>query len=294
MAKKRLAVDWEREVRKEDFSLALKHYNRYLHDNGLSESTIASYVFRVEKFLEFSQEDAPQEDKFLKFREILHEKKLSRSSINNYCFAIKKYYEMQGKSINFNFIRPRNTIPHFFDENDINKIFSVCHNLKHLAMLQTLFYGCLRASELCSLDDCDLDLKSLSLRVEGKGAKEAMVYITDDCAKTLRRYLEVRPPLEIGSRKPLFYTDFGGRWERRSVYRMFMHYKKLAGIEKNGGVHVFSRHSVGSLLIKRGCDIVTIKELMRHSDVHTTMRYLHISDATKREKYERFLGNSCF
>jgi integrase/recombinase XerD len=107
-------------------------------------------------------------------------------------------------------------------------------------------------SELCRLDDCDLDLKSLTLRVDGKGGREAMVYITNDCAKTLRRYLEVRAPLVIDGRKPLFYTDFGGRWERGSVYRMFIYYKKLAGIEKHGGVHVFSRHSVGSLLVKRG------------------------------------------
>ncbi|MGF3495293.1 MAG: tyrosine-type recombinase/integrase [Methanothrix sp.] len=156
-------------------------------------------------------------------------------------------------------------------------------------MLKTLFYGCLRASELCNLDDCDLDLKTLTLRVEGKGGKEGIVYITDDCARTLRRYLEVRPPLMIDGRRPLFYTDFGKRWERRGVYRMFMYYKRLAGIEKQGGVHVFSRHSVGSLLVKRGCDIVTVKELMRHSYVHTTMRYMHISDATRREKYEQFL-----
>ncbi len=293
MSKKRLDVNWGRQAGTEDFKPVLKHFIRYLQDNGLSESTITSYVFRVGKFLEYTRDDTPHEEDFTRFRHSLHDRKLSRSSINNYCFAIKKYYEMQGKSIDFNFIRPTNTIPHFFDENDIAKLFSGCYNLKHLAMLQTLFYGCLRASELCSLDDSDLDLKSLSLRVEGKGGKEAIAYITDDCAKTLRRYLEVREPLEINGRKPLFYTDFGGRWERRSVYRMFMYYKKLAGIEKSGGVHVFSRHSVGSLLVKRGCDIVTIKELMRHSDVQTTMRYLHISDATKREKYERYLGEGC-
>ena len=293
MTKKRLDVNWERQKGKEDFKPALKRYYRYLEDSGLRKSTISSYVFRVSKFFEFVKNDTPQVEEFTRFREILHERKLSRSSINNYCFAIKKYYEMQGKSIEFNFVRPMNTIPYFFDENDIAKLFSVCHNLKHLAMLQTLFYGCLRASELCSLDDCHLDLKSLTLRVDGKGGKEAIVYITDECAKTLRHYLDVRAPLEVDGRKPLFYTDFGGRWERRSVYRMFMHYKKLAGIEKHGGVHVFSRHSVGSLLVKRGCDIVTIKELMRHSDISTTMRYLHISDATKREKYEHYLGTGC-
>jgi integrase len=107
---------------------------------------------------------------------------------------------MHRKSIDFNFIRPANTIPHFFDENDIARIFAVCSNLKHLSMLQTLFYGCLRASELCNLDDCDLDLKSLSLRVEGKGGRESIVYITDDCAKILKRYLEVRAPIEIDGR----------------------------------------------------------------------------------------------
>ncbi len=290
MAKKWLDVNWDREVRTEDFKPALKRYTRYLEENGLRKSTIASYVFRVGKFLDYIKTDSPQVEDFSKFRETLHDNDLSRSSINNYCFSIKRYYEMCGKTIDFNFVRPMNTIPHFFDENDIARIFGVCSNIKHFAMLQTLFYGCLRASELCGLDDCDLDLKSLTLRVEGKGGKEAIVFITDECAKTLRRYLEVRAPLDVDAHNPLFYTDFGGRWERRSVYRMFMYYKKLAGIEKHGGVHVFSRHSVGSLLVKRGCDIVTIKELMRHSDVHTTMRYLHVADSTKRGKYEKCIN----
>lgn len=206
MAKKRLDICWERQAGNEDFKPALKRYDRYLEENGIREATRSSYVFRVGKFLEFAGDDTPQEGEFTRFKDILHEKKLSRSSINNYCFAIKRYYEMQGKSINFNFVRPINTIPHFFDENDIARIFSVCHNLKHLAMLQTLFYGCLRASELCGLDDYDLDLKSLSLRVEGKGGKEAMVYITDECAKTLRHYLAVRP-LSRSMAESLYFTQ---------------------------------------------------------------------------------------
>jgi site-specific recombinase XerD len=45
---------------------------------------------------------------------------------------------------------------------------------------------------------------------DGKGGKDALVSITGDCAKTLKRYLEVRAPLVINGRKPIFYTDFGG------------------------------------------------------------------------------------
>jgi integrase len=47
------------------------------------------------------------------------------------------------------------------------------------------------------------------------------------------------------------------------------------------------------LLVKRGCDLLAIKDIMRHADVQTTMRYLHTSEASKREKYERYLGTGC-
>jgi len=290
MPKKRLDVDWRREIGKDDLNPAIKRYKRYLEDCGLRASTIPMYLLHVTKYLEFSQTDAPCADDFARFRDYLLDMKLSRSTINNYSFSIRKYHEMLGQNVSFAFVKPNNTIPYHFDESDIERLFGVCNNIKHLAMLKTMFYASLRASELCNLDDSDIDIKALTLFVHGgKGGKDGLAYFTDDCAKTLRRYPEVRAPLVIDGRKPLFYTDFGGRWERRSVYRMFMQYKKLAGIEKHGGVHVFSRHSVGSLLVKRGCDIVTIKELMRHSDVHTTMRYLHVSDTTKREKYEKYL-----
>jgi len=75
-----------------------------------------------------------------------------------------------GQSVDFNFIKPMNTIMHFFDETEIAGLFTCAiTSIKHLAMLQTLFYGCLRAFELCNLDNCDLDLKSLTLRFEVRG-----------------------------------------------------------------------------------------------------------------------------
>jgi integrase len=79
---------------------------------------------------------------------------------------------------------PRNvTLPYFFSEEEINRIFSVISNLKHLCMLQVLFYSCLRATELCNLDDEDLDLNNQTLRMrEGKGGREGYDFITNDCA----------------------------------------------------------------------------------------------------------------
>ena len=128
-------INWDREVETEDLKPVLERYRRYLEDIGRRESTIESYVFRVAKYLEFAQTDAPSLEDFTKFRDKLHDERLSRSSLNKYSFVIKGYHQMRGQSIDFPFVKPMNTIPYFFDENDIGRLFSASHNLKHLAML---------------------------------------------------------------------------------------------------------------------------------------------------------------
>jgi integrase/recombinase XerD len=65
---------------------------------------------------------------------------------------------MNGQDVTFKCVRPRNTIPYWFDEMDVLKIFAAVHNVKHYAMLQVAFYASLRVSELCNLDFEDIDL----------------------------------------------------------------------------------------------------------------------------------------
>ncbi|OPX78827.1 MAG: putative tyrosine recombinase XerC-like protein [Methanosaeta sp. PtaB.Bin039] len=290
MSKNRLKLDWSIKAQAEDFKPAITRFRRYLKDKGLRESTINSYVDRVIRFLEYAQSDMPSAKKAQDFRDSLLARNLARSTVNNYAFAIESYYKMNGQEISFPFLERNNMIPYYFTNDEVLRVFSACTNLKHMAMLMTAFYGCLRASEVCNLDDEDLDLKSLTLRVrEGKGGKDGIVYITEDCARILRHYLQARPPLEIDGLHPLFYTDFGRRWDRRDIHRMFVTYKKAAGIEKKGGVHVFARHTPATIMVANGCDIRVIKELLRHEDIRTTLRYAHVSDKTKRENYEHCL-----
>jgi integrase/recombinase XerD len=290
MSKKRLLLlDWSIKARVEDLKPTLIRYRKYLVDNGFRTSTIDSYVGHAGRFLQFAQSERPPASAAQAFREQLLSRNLSRSSLNNYSFAIKCYYRMIGEEITFPFLKRNNHIPYYFDQEDVLRIFGACNNLKHYAMLQTLFYGCLRASELCNLDDSDVDLKARTLRIrEGKGGKDGIVMIKQECVDTLKRYLEVRPPLDVGGRYPLFYTDFGKRWDRKDLYRMFMTYKEKAGIEKHGGLHVFSRHTSATIMVANGCDVRIVQELLRHKDIRTTLRYAHVSDRTKREKYEQY------
>jgi integrase/recombinase XerD len=132
-------------------------------------------------------------------------------------------------------------------------------------MLETVFHAHLRVSELTSLNDEDLDLKSLTIRIrEGKGRRVGIAYIHPECVNTLKQYLAMKPTVEIDGQKPLFYTHVGKRWRRTEVSRMFERYKKLANIAKPGGLHVFGRHTPASIMIKNGCDILTVKDLLRH------------------------------
>jgi integrase/recombinase XerD len=156
--------------------------------------------------------------------------------------------------------------------------------------LNVLFYCCLRASELCAINDEDVDFNALTIRIkEGKGNKEGICFLNDQTASILKRYLSIRPPLEIDGKQPLFFTDYGKRWDRRDLYRMFSTYKDKAGVKMKGGLHVFARHSTASLMIANGCDISIVQKLLRHSDIRTTMRYTHLSDRLQRESHRQFL-----
>ena len=283
---KRLDVSWD--VPTTD--IALSRFKRYLEGQGFRDATITNYISVCKIYLEWAGTDEPSISQAEAFRDSLLERKRARSTINNYSFTVKRYHEMLGEEFSFPFLKRNNQIPHYFDAEDVQRIFDVIDNLKHLALLQTAFYGCLRASEVCNLDDEDLDLSRLRLTIrEGKGGQDGIAYLSDEAAKTLKQYLAVRPPLDVDGRQPLFYSDYGQRMHRRDIYRIFIKYKRRAGIEKQGGVHVFTRHSSASIMIANGCDILTIQQLLRHKDPHTTFRYMHMCDETRRSNYNKFL-----
>jgi integrase/recombinase XerD len=278
-------------ITQEDFEPVLALYKRSLERSGLKPSTIESYVWRVGVFLKFAQTNEPPVSVFEDFQQNLFDRGLSLSGINNSLFAVKRFYKMLGHEVTFKFVKPHDMIPFYFAEEDVAKIFHACGNIKHRAMLETLFYGCLRATELCELDIEDIDLAAQTIRLKEtkRGDRNDIVNINSRCTNTLRQYLRIRPPFEVNCRKPVFYSDYGLRWTHKTLYALFMSIKKRAGVTRPGGVHVFSRHTPATLMISRGCDIRTVQKILRHNDIQTTVRYAHVSDKTQREAHEKFL-----
>lgn len=55
------------------------------------------------------------------------------------------------------------------------------------------------------------------------------------------------------------------------------YYKEKAGIAKKGGAHVLFRHTPASLMVQNGCNLLAIQHVLRHNDINTSMRYLHLA-----------------
>ncbi len=290
MKKSMVHVNWNKSQLKNDINPILRKYENYLRSRGYRESSIIRYSDSIKIYLNKKESIKPTIDRAMEFRDELLKSNLKSSTINLYSAALKQFYKMHNEEVEFLYLPVNNKLPYYLSSDDILTILSIIPNLKHYSMISLCFYCMLRASELTNLNDSDVDLKSLILRVrEGKGGKDALIPIAPDCAETLRQYLEIRPKvvLEDGS-IPFFPTDFYNRWERRDLYRMFVAYKKKAKINIPGGTHLL-RHSAATILLNNGADLLTVKTLLRHVSLSTTEKYIHLSKENIREKYEKCL-----
>lgn len=171
-------------------------------------------------------------------------------------------------------------LPVVLSKQEIKRLLTTPRLLKHRLVIAML-YGCgLRRFELLNikLQDIDLDRKMLHVR-EGKGRKDRYVPIGEHLSRGLKTYIEAEHPYVW-----LFNgKDNTGQLQRFSetgVQWIIKEAAKASGIQKHVTSHVL-RHTYATHLLEMGMDIMTLKELLGHSDIHTTMIYLHIAQLDK-------------
>ena len=148
-------------------------------------------------------------------------------------------------------------------------------------MLELLFAGGFRVSELCKLKFEDLSPDRLAIRINGKGNKERTIYLENiEVVRALNRYLAYREAVPDGNGY-LFITKFDRPLSTQAVRNLVRKYSEMSGIHKNITPHVF-RHSFASLLLEEGVDIKYIQDFLGHSSISTTQIYLHTTSSQKR------------
>ena len=158
--------------------------------------------------------------------------------------------------------------------------------LRDRAMLELLYAGGLRISELVSLNLGQVDLGDGSAVIHGKGAKERQVLFGEPAMQALERYLEAgRPKLLLPLQHPkakiqnaLFLNRFGTRLTARSVQTLIKRHAIAAGIAADVHPHLL-RHSFATHLLDGGADLRIVQDLLGHSSANTTQIYTHVSQA---------------
>jgi integrase/recombinase XerC len=152
------------------------------------------------------------------------------------------------------------------------------------AILELLYATGFRVSELVSLDHVDLDFSSGLVRVFGKGGKERIVPFGTQAAAAVQTWWKISQPLRKKAAEPqaIFLNLRGGRLTDRSVRRILERRLREAAVLARVSPHAI-RHSFASHLLGAGADLRSIQELLGHSSLSTTQRYIHVSmDALMR------------
>jgi integrase/recombinase XerD len=177
-------------------------------------------------------------------------------------------------------IKKVNKLPVVLSKQEVWAMLKACTLLKHKVLIG-LLYGCgLRCLEARSvaLKDLDFDRKQLKV-VQGKGKKDRYVPLSEHLIRALTSYIATEKPKEfLFGGQPIGRAggDFDGRYSQRGVQWAVKEASKKAGILKDVHVHTL-RHTYATHLLEDGVDITTLKGLLGHENIETTMLYLHVA-----------------
>lgn len=291
-------------------------------ESGRSKRTIENYRLYLERFLEISQEILNKDD--IKpediDRELLRKYRLklnrygSSKSDDNLKIITQTYHliALRGflkyltrreiRSLDPSLVelphvvRKQVTFLHFDEVEDmLNQIdTSTESGLRDRAIIELLYSGGLRVSELVGLNRDSINLDRREFMVRGKGSKDRPIFISQSAADRVRDYLDERtdslPALFLNNSHNMQTVDTSGNYRRitaRSVERIVEKYARMAGITKHVSPHTL-RHSFATDLLMNGADLRSVQSLLGHADISTTQIYTHVTDAHLREVHEKF------
>jgi integrase/recombinase XerD len=260
----------------------LEKTSQYLSIGHYSPATIRNYLSELRFLLVYYADVLPEnltEDMMMQY--LLYLAKTLQ------CSRVK--CKMAAQSISFFFrhvlkkpyviptvIYPRKStkLPPVMSAAEIKTLIDAVKNIKHRTIIMLLYSTGMRLSEIASLKITDIDSKIMRIKVvQGKGAKDRFTILSEQVLQELRAYYIIyRPKIYLfnGSRS-------GVPISMRNIQHLVQKGVAQIGLDsKNYTVHTL-RHSFATHLVDNGADLHTVKELLGHSNLQTTMRYMHLT-----------------
>jgi integrase/recombinase XerD len=281
---------------------ALSGFLDYLRvERGSAKLTISAYASDLNQFAEFLEKrhrrfgTARRED-VRDFLQELFANQVDGRSVGRKLSAIRHLYRYlllddkidQDPTLNIDSPKQWKVLPKSLSRDEVARTLTLrlppraaslrtqALALRDLAMLELLYGGGLRVSEVAGARLEDLKLELGYILVHGKGDKERMVPLGVPAQHALREYLkEGRAVLAAKRSSPLLFLGAGARrLTRQRVWQLVGQASLAAG--RHASPHML-RHSCATHMVENGADLRTVQTILGHADVSTTQIYTHVA-----------------
>lgn len=262
------------------FDEVVKKLSEQVTLRGQSQSTLNNYIRRIALItLHFKQlPHLIEEDEINEYLVGLARdpKSPSRSSFKHMVYGLRYYFRLLGmnkKAIALPSLKRDTKLPVILNKSELKELFAAPKLLKHRVVLSLIYSAGLRGQEVINLKLGDIDFERMSIHIrQSKYKKDRIVPLSRVMAKGLKKYLRAENPhiwLFNGKQLGSKYSTKGLSWIMRETL-------KKTTIKKQVNLHSL-RHSYATHLLEEGLNIVTLQELLGHSNITTTMIYLHVA-----------------
>ncbi len=247
---------------------------------GQSKSTLNNYVRRIALFV-IHFERLPEhinEDEVNEYLVALARdpKSPSRSSFKHMVYGLRYYYRLLGmnkKAIALPSLKKDTKLPVILNRQELKELFRAPTLLKQRIVLSLIYSAGLRGQEVINLKISDVDFERMTIHIrQTKYKKDRIVPLSQAMAIGLKKYLAAENPyLWLFNGK-----EASGKYSVRGLSWVMRENLKKTSITKDVNLHSL-RHSYATHLLEEGLNIVTLKELLGHAEITTTMIYLHVA-----------------
>lgn len=211
---------------------------------------------------------------------LAYERKLSASTCNVAINALRQYYQLvEGvprDQLGLMLPRPRTgwRLPEVLSIEEVERLINAATQPHHRTFLMLVYGTGMRLAEATHLRSRHIDSERMQIRVEaGKGNKDRYTVLSPALLDELRAHWK-----RHGCTDWFFpaKSGYGPACTATGQYAYKVAAKR-AGITKKGCIHIL-RHSFATHLLEGGMNLAVIQRLLGHNDLHTTARYLHVSN----------------
>ena len=263
----------------------IKKMKKDMHMRNFSKYTYDSYLLKTKDIMRYFGDKQLENVTTNELRDFLldylkNERRLSDRSINYYNSVIRFIYEVTlDKIINKKQLpmrKKKKTVYKVLTKEELGAFFNCVDNYKFKTIFMLAYGSGLRIGEIVNLRVEDIDSKTMRVFVrEGKGNKERYTILSKTSLEMLRTYWsKYRKPVKSDK---IFLSENGKAITEYVIRTHFRKYRRKAKLNEKVTMHTL-RHCFATNLIENGASLIQVKELMGHSNIRSTMCYVHVAN----------------